>query len=104
MVLGELLLSRFRWREAGFAGSSAAQVGLVGPVVNIWSNRLRFVTICLGLHFMSLITIACTKRSDDDGHHYLFFFLDSVEDHGGLLFVTCIIPSNMIDIESVWIQ
>ena len=43
VVLGELLLSRFRLREAGFAGSSAAQVGLVGPVVNIRSNRLRFV-------------------------------------------------------------
>ena len=44
MVLGELLLSRFRWREAGFAGSSAVQVGLVGPVVDIRSNRMRFVT------------------------------------------------------------
>jgi len=33
VVLGELLLSRFRLREAGFAGSSAAQVGLVGPEV-----------------------------------------------------------------------
>ena len=39
MVLGELLLSRFRLREAGFAGFLAAQVGLVGP------DRMRFVTI-----------------------------------------------------------
>ena len=58
MVLGELKLSRFRLREAGFAGSSAAQVGLVGPVVNIRSNIMRFVTNFLGHHFMSPITIA----------------------------------------------
>ena len=44
-VLGELLLSRFRLREVGFAGSSAVQVGPVGPVVNIQSNRVKFMTI-----------------------------------------------------------
>ena len=57
MVLGELLLSRFRLREAGFAGFLAAQVGLVGP------DRMRFVTIFLGLHFMFLITnLYCLQR------------------------------------------